>query len=162
MADAACRCGTRAECARVDSEALIDADGAYCHYGCKKGRQDGEEYWSMIRDTSNGDRCRSGGRGRVRLSTRAANRQEVILTQEQKAIRAKVGILELARQFGNVSQACRVMGYSRDSFYRFKEPNRVDPQVEAAVVDLALELPAYGQIHIANEIRKRHALSVSP
>ncbi len=43
------------------------------------------------------------------------------MTQEQKVIRAKVGILELARQLGNVSQSCRVMGYSRDSFYRFKE-----------------------------------------
>lgn len=43
------------------------------------------------------------------------------MTQEQKVIRAKAGILELARQLGNVSQACRVMGYSRDSFYRFKE-----------------------------------------
>ncbi len=43
------------------------------------------------------------------------------MTQEQKAIRAKVGMLELARQLGNVSQACRVMGYTRDSFYRFKE-----------------------------------------
>ncbi|VVE85351.1 integrase [Pandoraea sputorum] len=43
------------------------------------------------------------------------------MTQDQKVIRAKVGILELARQLGNVSQACRVMGYSRDSFYRFKE-----------------------------------------
>lgn len=43
------------------------------------------------------------------------------MTQEQKVIRAKVGVLELAKQLGNVSQACRVMGYSRDSFYRFKE-----------------------------------------
>jgi hypothetical protein len=38
------------------------------------------------------------------------------MTQEQKVIRAKVGVLELAKQLGNVSQACRVMGYSRDSF----------------------------------------------
>jgi hypothetical protein len=53
--------------------------------------------------------------------TRAANRKESTMTQEQKVIRAKVGMLELARQLGNVSQACRVMGYSRDSFYRFKE-----------------------------------------
>ena len=43
------------------------------------------------------------------------------MTQEQKIIRAKVGLLELAKQLGNVSQACKMMGYSRDSFYRFKE-----------------------------------------
>src|ERR1700731_1310601 len=44
-----------------------------------------------------------------------------LMTQEQKVIRAKVGVLELAKQLGNVSQACKMMGYSRDSFYRFKE-----------------------------------------
>ncbi len=43
------------------------------------------------------------------------------MTQEQKIIRAKVGLLVLAKQLGNVSQACTVMGSSRDSFYRFKE-----------------------------------------
>ena len=43
------------------------------------------------------------------------------MTQEQKIIRAKVGLLELAKQLGNVSQACKMMGYSRDSFYRFRE-----------------------------------------
>ena len=44
------------------------------------------------------------------------------MTQEQEAIRAtKVGVLELAKKLGNVSQACKMMGYSRDSFYRFKE-----------------------------------------
>ena len=43
------------------------------------------------------------------------------MTKDQKIIKAKVGLLELARQLGNVSQACKMLGYSRDSFYRFKE-----------------------------------------
>jgi hypothetical protein len=43
------------------------------------------------------------------------------VTMERKIIRAKLGLLELAKQLGNVSQACKIMGYSRDSFYRFQE-----------------------------------------
>ena len=39
----------------------------------------------------------------------------------QKVIKVKAGLLELAKQLGNGSQACKVMGYSRESFYRFKE-----------------------------------------
>ena len=42
------------------------------------------------------------------------------MTQAQKVIRAKVGLLELAKQLGKVSQACKMMGYSRDSFYRLR------------------------------------------
>ena len=43
------------------------------------------------------------------------------MTTDEKIIKNKIGLLQLAEMLGNVSQACKVMGYSRDSFYRFKE-----------------------------------------
>src|SRR5918993_201127 len=59
------------------------------------------------------------GRGAQRPAS--AFERTPTMTNEQKIIRVKVGLLELAKQLGNVSQACKMMGYSRDSFYRFKE-----------------------------------------
>jgi len=92
----------------------------------------------------------------------------------QRIIRNKIGLLNLAEELGNVSKACQMMGVSRDTFYRYqaaredggvealldknrRKPNpknRVEPQIEQAVLDFALEYPAHGQVRVSNELRK--------
>ena len=89
-------------------------------------------------------------------------------------IKHKAGLLNLAEELGNVSKACKVMGFSRDTFYRYQQlaqeggvdalisrskrtpnlKNRIDPAIEKAVLDYAVEQPAHGQHRTSNELRK--------
>lgn len=104
-----------------------------------------------------------------------------MLNSNEKIIKNKLGLLNLARELGNVSQACKIMGFSRETFYRYKaaveedgiqalldksrrQPNlknRVDETTEKAVINFAIEFPAYGQQRASNELKKQ-GVSVSP
>lgn len=97
-----------------------------------------------------------------------------MLHTNEQIIKHKVGLLNLAEELGNVSKACQVMGLSRDTFYRYKQAvedggvesllqknrrkpnpkNRVDEQIEASVLQYALDFPAHGQVRTSNELRK--------
>ncbi|WP_444914154.1 IS481 family transposase [Microbulbifer sp. TRSA007] len=98
-----------------------------------------------------------------------------------RIIKHKTGLLNLAEELGNISKACKMLGVSRDTFYRYKEAassggvdalleksrrvpnhkNRVDTAIEEAVLTYALQEPAHGQVRVSNELRKR-GVFVSP
>lgn len=97
-----------------------------------------------------------------------------MLHTNEKFIKNKVGLLNLAQELGNISKACQIMGYSRETFYRYQEAvqqggveallekdrrkpnlmNRVDPLIEQRVINYAIEFPTHGQLRTSNELRK--------
>ncbi len=91
-----------------------------------------------------------------------------------QSIRRKLSLLKLAEELGNVSKACQIMGYHRDSFYEIRRsfqqggvsalveekrgpraphPNRVSAEIEARILDYALTKPTHGAQRVANELR---------
>jgi hypothetical protein len=103
------------------------------------------------------------------------------MNTEVKLIKTKLGLLNLSEQLGNVSQACKIFGYSRDSFYRFKElydqggelalqevsrrkpnfKNRIEEAIEEQAKQIAFEFPAFGQVRASNELKKK-GVFISP
>ena len=99
----------------------------------------------------------------------------------QNVIKHKAGLLNLAAELGNISKACKIMGFSRDTFYRYqaardaggvealfevsrRKPNlknRVEEAIEVAVTAFAIDFPAYGQTRASNKLRKQ-GVFVSP
>ena len=94
-------------------------------------------------------------------------------------IKHKAGLLNLAEELSNVSKACKIMGVSRDTFYRYRElvaeggvdaqinrsrrapnlKNRTDEATEQAVVDYAVAFPTHGQHGPATSCVNRGFLS---
>jgi transposase InsO family protein len=100
------------------------------------------------------------------------------MTTQQKLVSQKLSLLELGEYLKNVSEACRINGCSRQHFYDIKQAyesqgleglkeksrrkpcvkNRVAPEIEEAVLQMALEYPARGQVRTANELAKQGVL----
>jgi ACT domain-containing protein len=78
------------------------------------------------------------------------------MNTETKVIKTKLGLLNLAEQLGNVSQACKIFGYSRDSFYRYKE--LYDQGGEMALADLSRQTPKPVRIALSRATEERVGL----
>ena len=104
------------------------------------------------------------------------------MTTTSQSTKRKLSLLQLAEELGNVSKACKIMGYHRDTFYEVKKafkvggvaalveerrgprnphPNRVSEEIETEILDFCLKQPTYGSQRVANELRLR-GIEVSP
>jgi transposase InsO family protein len=95
------------------------------------------------------------------------------MTTKKKIARRKLSLLQLAVELENVSKACRIMGYSRQQFYEIRRnyqlygaeglldrlpgaksphPNRVDKEVESAILQYSLDNPTHGCLRVAQQL----------
>jgi molybdenum-dependent DNA-binding transcriptional regulator ModE len=109
------------------------------------------------------------------LTIKTQRKVTLMYQSNERIIKHKVGLLNLAEELGNVSKACQMMGLSRDTFYRYRDAveeggvaalleqnrrrpnrkNRVDSETEDAVVAYAIDYPAHGQVRVSNQLRKQ-------
>ena len=97
------------------------------------------------------------------------------MTAHSQSTKRKLSLLHLAQELGNVSKACKLMGYHRDTFYEIRRafqvggvaalveekkrgprnphPNRVAPEIEERILQFALDFPTAGAARVANELR---------
>jgi molybdenum-dependent DNA-binding transcriptional regulator ModE len=105
------------------------------------------------------------------------------MTALKDSTKRKLSLLQLAEELGNVSKACKIMGYHRDSFYEIRRafqvggtaalveekrgprnphPNRVSPEVEEQILAYALELPTHGADRVSTELRLKGLFTPIP
>ena len=96
------------------------------------------------------------------------------MTAPSQSIKRKLSLLRLAEELQNVSKACKIMGYHRDTFYEVRRafqvggvaalvelrrgprgphPNRLSAEAEAKILDYSLQRPTQGAQRVANELR---------
>ena len=98
------------------------------------------------------------------------------MTTTELLVRHRHILLQLAEKVKNISRACRTLGFSRESYYKYKRlfdrygidglkdkqrrppnmPNKASPQRERAVLDYCLEYPTHGPLRIAHELKKKN------
>ena len=96
------------------------------------------------------------------------------MTQQQYIINRKTNIVELGKTLGNISEACRKLGVSRQHYYDIKgtieeegldglisksksKPriaNRVSSIIEERILEYSLENPVAGQKRVANDLKQ--------
>jgi hypothetical protein len=97
------------------------------------------------------------------------------MTQAQYIINRKLNIVELANKLGNISEACRNIGVTRQHYYDIKQAiqedgieglleksrkaprigNRVSSEIEQKILDYSLEYPTHGQVRVENELKAK-------